>query len=63
MAGYAEMTLLIMSGIIWAIGIMGIIINRENLIGIVISMEIMILGGLWAQGEGTIIIGNIIGEL
>lgn len=52
-----------MSGLVWTIGMLGLVLNRGNVIGIVISLEVMVLGGLWAYGEGTIAVGSLIGEL
>lgn len=51
------------SAVIWAVGIVGLIVNRGNIIVMLLSMEILLLGVIWSFGEGSILVDGVMGEL
>ncbi|BDE17703.1 NADH dehydrogenase subunit 4L (mitochondrion) [Galdieria partita] len=51
-----------MSEIIYVIGVIGIIINRRNIIIMIMSMEMMLMGGNIGMCEGSVGMGDIMGE-
>ena len=52
-----------MSVIVWAIGLVGLIVNRGNIIVMLLSMEILLLGAIWSYGEGVVAVGGVMGEI
>lgn len=51
------------SVIIWAIGVVGLMVNRGNIIVMLLSMEILLLGVIWSFGEGIIVVDGVMGGL
>ncbi len=51
------------SVIVWAIGVIGLIVNRSNIIVMLLSLEIVLLGALWSFGEGTVIVEGVMGGM